>query len=295
MRVLLLGADGQLGHELRGSLGCFCDLAPATRADIDLSDTHGLAELVSRVAPALIVNAAAYTKVDEAEDDIEQAERINLRAVAALGRIAQRQHLGLIHISTDFVFDGRCTRPYREDDSPAPLNAYGHSKLAGEQALQDLDAPAIVLRTAWVYSLRRKSFVSSILKLAAEREHLRVVADQIGNPTFCRDLAQAIALLVFRLGPTPFEALQAARGIYHLAGSSEASRYELATEALAVHPNRSALAVRRIEPIASKELAQRALRPLRTVLDCSKIEARFGLRLPHWRGALRRALADLSG
>jgi len=293
MRVLLLGADGQLGHELRGPLACFADLATTTRSELDLSDTHRLGELVSRVAPALIVNAAAYTKVDEAEHDPEQADRINQRAVAALGRVARQQHVGLIHISTDFVFDGKSTRPYREDDSPAPVNAYGRSKLAGELALRDLDAPAIVLRTAWVYSLRRKSFVSSILKNAAERKLLRVVSDQVGNPTFCRDLAQAIALLAHRLGPAPFEALRAARGIYHLAGSAEASRHELATEVVAAHPDPSCLAVQRIEPIVSSELKQGAPRPLRTVLDCSKIEARFGLRLPHWRDGLRRALADL--
>jgi dTDP-4-dehydrorhamnose reductase len=197
-----------------------------------------------------------------------------------------------VHLSTDYVFDGRAVRPYREEDAPCPLGVYGRSKLAGEHALGAIEAPAVVLRTAWLYSLRRPSFVSTILRLGAARSELRVVDDQLGSPTFCRDLAAVLALWLRQLGPQPADAIDALRGVYHLAGDGVASRHELATAAVALHPRREALAVRRIVPIASADFRQRAPRPRYGALDCGLFAARFGLRLPPWREALARALVD---
>jgi dTDP-4-dehydrorhamnose reductase len=292
MRVLLLGADGQLGFELRGSLGCIAELTALGRDQCDLAQLDQLRNVVLAVRPELIVNAAAFTDVDGAEEHRAHADAINWHAVAALGQQAREQRFGLVHVSTDFVFDGRGDRPYLETDPTGPVNAYGESKLAGERALIDAAAPAIILRTAWVYGLRRKSFVSTIVRLATEREQLRVVDDQLGNPTFCRDLASGIAAIAGALRADPHAACVEASGIYHLAGGGVASRHELATSAVALHPHRNALAVKRIDAIPSEAMPMRAARPRYTPLDCGKARERFGVALPDWRDALARAMRD---
>ena len=188
------------------------------------------------------------------------------------------------------MFDGKATRAYREEDAPAPLGAYGRSKLAGEVALLAGAAPAIVLRTAWVYSPGRRSFVSSILRLARERESLRVVADQVGSPTLAGDLAIATALLLYGVRHDPFGAIDDARGVYHLAGSGAATRYELAAATIASDPRAEEHRVRRVEGIATGDYPLPAPRPAFAPLDCEKIRRRFGIALPPWREALTRAL-----
>src|SRR5258708_5405640 len=178
MKIALLGSRGQLGRALEGTLACIARVTAFGRGALDLNDLETLRGALRSARPDLVVNAAAYTDVDGAERDEDTATRVNASAVAVLGEECRRLRAGLVHYSTDFVFDGRASRPYREVDPTAPLGAYGRSKLAGERALLDSAAPAIVLRTAWVYSLKRKSFVSSVLRLARERTELRVVADQ---------------------------------------------------------------------------------------------------------------------
>ncbi|HEX4445831.1 MAG TPA: sugar nucleotide-binding protein, partial [Polyangiaceae bacterium] len=216
--------------------------------------------------------------------------RINADAVAVLGEECRRLRAGLIHYSTDFVFDGRGARPYREDDATAPLGAYGRSKLAGEQALAKSEAPAVVLRTAWVYSPGRRSFVASILRLARERETLRIVADQSGSPTFAGDLAFATALLVHSVRSDPFGAIDEARGVYHLAGAGVATRFELAQAVIADDPRAQEHRVRLVEPVSSAEYPLPAPRPSYAPLDCDKMKRRFGIALPPWRETLARAL-----
>ncbi len=293
MRVLVVGGDGQVGHELVGFLAPFAQVVATRRGDLDMSDLEAIRTRVRSVAPNVIVNAAAYTDVDGAEREPNAAMRINRDAVAVLGEEARRLRLGLIHYSTDFVFDGeRTSGEYAESDAVAPCNAYGVSKLAGERALEEMNAPAIVLRTAWVYSVRRKSFVSTILRLARERPVLRVVADQVGNPTFCRDLAHATALLLHGMRHDVSSAIEEARGIYHLAGSGVTSRHALACAVVEADPRRSEHVVTSIEPIATHEMPLPARRPLRTPLDGTKARERFGLALPPWRESLDRALAD---
>jgi dTDP-4-dehydrorhamnose reductase len=207
-----------------------------------------------------------------------------------MGEECRRLRAGLVHYSTDFVFDGKATRPYREDDPTAPLGAYGRSKLAGEHALAQAGAPALVLRTAWVYTTWRKSFVSAILRLARERETLRIVVDQVGNPTYAGDLAVATALMLYGIRAHPFEAIDAARDVYHVAGGGQATRYELAQAIIELDPRKQEHKVRAVEPIAASDYPLPAARPAYAPLDCAKLRAGFGIALPAWRDALARAL-----
>ena len=290
MKAFILGADGQLGHELCGALSCFAEVTAATEAQFDMTDVEALRGALNAAAPDVIVNAAAYTDVDGAERNPDLAWRVNAEAVGVLGREARARGCALVHYSTDFVFDGTKGSAYLETDEPRPLNEYGRSKLGGEQALTGLDAPAIILRTAWVYSLRRKSFVSTILRLARERTTLQVVNDQVGNPTFCRDLAQATALLLFSWRDDPYGRAKALRGVYHMAGAGSCSRHELACAAVELDPARNEHKVRTIEPVPTSAYPLPAARPANASLDCTKTWVRFGVRLPGWRESLARAL-----
>jgi dTDP-4-dehydrorhamnose reductase len=294
VRILLLGADGQVGYELRGALAPFAEVVAAGRGTVDLGDLAGLRAFVDATRPHAIVNAASFNDVDGAERDEEAARRANAEAVGVLGEVAKKLRAALVHYSTDFVFDGRKGAPYVETDAPAPLGAYGRSKLAGEHALAELAAPAIVLRTAWVYSLRRKSFVSVILRAAREREALRVVSDQVGCPTWCRDLAVATALLLYGARADLHGAFDGARGVYHLAGSGAASRYELAQAAIELDPRKGEHKVKTVEPVPSSAYPLPAARPAFAPLDCEKLRARFGISLPPWRDSLGRALEAAS-
>ncbi len=292
MNVLVLGTGGQVGASLVGMLGCFAKVTPVPRTALDVGDLDALRGVLRAAQPHVVVNASAYTEVDAAERDEPRATLVNGDAVGVMGEECQRMRAGLVHYSTDFVFDGGGSRPYREDDPVAPLGAYGRSKLAGERALTDSGAPAVVLRTAWVYTRWRKSFVSAMLRLAREREVLRVVSDQVGNPTFANDLACATAQLLYGMRSDPFAALAEARGIYHVAGAGQATRFELAVAALELDPRSQEHKVRKIEPIATSEYPLPAERPAYAPLDCTKFQARFGLALPGWKEALTRALRD---
>jgi dTDP-4-dehydrorhamnose reductase len=288
MRILLLGARGQVGHELAGALACFADVALSSRAETSLVPEQ-IRPLVEGTKPDVIVNACAYTDVDGAEREPETAHAINARLVGALGEEVKRRRAALVHISTDFVFDGEKGSPYVETDAPAPLGEYGRSKLAGERLLTEMDAPAVILRTAWVYSLRRKSFVTTMLRLARERETLSVVTDQVGSPTFCRDLAQAIALILYGDRANIVEALGAARGIYHLAGGGSVSRFDFARAILDLDPRAAEHRVKQLVPVEAAQFPLPARRPRKTPLDASKALARWAVRLPPWRESLARA------
>ncbi|HLK40150.1 MAG TPA: dTDP-4-dehydrorhamnose reductase [Polyangiaceae bacterium] len=294
MRIALVGSGGQLGQALAGTLACVGRVTAFDRAALDLRDMGAVRAAVRAAKPEVVVNAAAYTDVDRAEADEATAMLVNGDAVGALGEECRRISAGLVHYSTDFVFDGRRTdrAPYREDEPTGPLGAYGRSKLAGEQALAALGAPAIVFRTAWVYSPKRRSFVSSILRLARERDELRVVADQVGNPTLAADLATATALVLHAMRRDPFGAIDEARGIYHLAGAGAATRFELARAVIELDPRRAEHRAKRVEPIATADYPLPAPRPAFAPLDCRKALERFGVELPPWRYALARALRD---
>ncbi len=272
MRVLLLGGRGQLGSSLHGPLAATHEVLAPTHQELDLRDLAALRTAASGVD--LVINCAAYNAVDAAETDREGAFAVNCHAVAALGETAPF----LITFSTDYVFDDR-DRPVTEDDEPRPLSAYGESKLAGERALAG--RPALAFRTAWVWTTTHPCFVSQMIKLAREREALKIVHDQVGCPTYAPDLAEAVLAIVARPD------FRDARGVYHLAGAEPVSRYDLAVSAIERIADRK---VKTIEPVPSDAFPAAAKRPHRVVLDCSRAKRDFGVAIPSYRDAFSRAL-----
>ncbi len=292
MRVLLLGANGQVGFELQGLLAPFAHVDARSRSDLDISDSGRLREVFKTVSPDLVVNAAAYTNVDQAEREPELAEAINAGAVRVVADECRSRKIALVHYSTDFVFDGDASAAYCEDDAANPISVYGHSKLNGESIVADGALSLVVLRTAWVYSLRRKSFVSTMLRLMASQDVVKVVDDQVGNPTSAFDLAFATALIVFESRRDPYRWFLERRGVYHLAGDGSCSRFEFAKAILELAPG--PLKARAVEPISTDAYPLPARRPKYAPLDCAKAKATFGVTLPPWRQSLARALGTLA-
>lgn len=288
MKILLLGRNGQLGWELARCLAPLGDVTAVDYPDIDLADLDKTRQWVRQNGPQIIVNATAYTAVDKAESTPELAYAINGRGPGLLAEEARKLGAALIHYSTDYVFDGGQSQPYVETDTPNPLNVYGKSKLAGEQAVQAHGGSYLILRTAWVYSMRRDSFVTKVLQWTRQQEVLRVVDDQISNPTWARLLAEATAQLLARgRGMIDENA-----GLYHLAGSGHASRFEWAHQIMRLDPNRDQQIVKEIQPVPTGAFPTPARRPLFSALDCSRFEKTFGLSLPDWRVGLALAMAE---
>ena len=293
MRLLLLGANGQVGHELRRALaplgavvcttrsGALDDGAPCEAADLD--DPASLPPLVARLAPDVVVNAAAYTAVDKAESDREAAFRANADAPGELARACAARDALLVHYSTDYVFDGSATRPYREDDPTSPLGAYGESKLAGEQAVKDSGARHMIFRTAWVYADRGRNFMLTMLRLVGERDDLRVVDDQVGTPTPASLIADGTAAMLRKP--------RQGSGLWHLTARGGTTWHGFAeaiverAHALGRIPRRP-----RVIPIATADYPTPARRPAWSRLDCSRFERDAGVRLPDWRDALEAVL-----
>ena len=280
--ILVTGAQGQLGFELAQLLAPLYNVVAADRAMLDLSDPDAIVGVVRREKPALIVNAGAYTAVDRAESEPGLARAVNARAPGILAEEAKRAAAVLVHFSTDYVFDGTRATPYPEDAPPAPLNVYGQSKLEGERAIADAGANAIVLRTSWVYGLRGRNFLLTIRRLAAERDELTVVADQIGVPNWSRTLASATVRMIAAGLP----ALAERSGLYHLSSSGEASWYEFARAILGDTPEP------RLVPIATADYPTPARRPAYGVLATARFESTFGFALPSWREALAHCVAS---
>jgi len=281
-RILVTGAGGQLGFELAHWLAPYGEVVAVDRAEFDLADVDATRRAVREIAPRLIVNAAAYTAVDRAETETDLAHALNARAPQVLAEEARRSGAVLIHYSTDYVFDGERDRPYTEDAPTAPLNVYGATKLAGEQAIAASGAAALVLRTSWVYGLRGANFLLTMRRLAAERDELSIVADQTGTPNWCRELARATARIVGEGLP----ALAARSGLYHLSSTGSTTWYEFARAILGDG------ARARIVPIPSALYPTPARRPRYGVLDTGRFERTFGFGLPPWREALRRCVAS---
>ena len=279
--ILLTGAGGQLGRELAPALQPYGDVTAATRATLDIADPDAVVAAVRALRPRLIVNAAAYTAVDAAETDADAARAANAEGPRVLAEEAKRVGGLLVHYSTDYVFDGKRRDPYPEDAPAHPLNVYGMTKLEGEAAIAASGANALVLRTSWVYGLTGKNFLTTIRRLAAERNELRVVADQVGVPNSTRALAAATARLV----ATGLDALAERSGLYHLSATGEASWYDFARAIVgdAAHP--------RVTPITTAEYPLPARRPAYGVLATAKFERVFGFGLPDWREVLADCLA----
>lgn len=298
MKILVLGANGQVGHELLRALAPLGHVVAATRDGVladgsrglvgDLADAASLASALDDARADLVVNAAAYTAVDRAEDEPELADRINHRAPGEIGAWAAKHAARVIHYSTDYVFDGSGTRPYREDDATAPLGVYGASKLAGERALAASGARHLVLRTAWVYAARGHNFLRTMLRLARERDELRVVADQVGAPTPAHWLADATAQVAACWHGAGDD------GVCHLVAAGQCSWHALA-QAIVDGAVARGLIERapRVTAIASADFPTRARRPAYSVLDGERVERRFGIVRPDWRTGLDAVLAQV--
>jgi dTDP-4-dehydrorhamnose reductase len=302
--ILLTGKNGQLGDDLQHTLPELGEVIPTDRKQLDLSRPDEIRKLIRDVRPDLIVNAAAYTAVDQAEKDETLAHAINSEAPAIMAEEAKKIGAALVHYSTDYIFDGGKDCPYDENDSPNPISVYGRTKLAGEQAIRDSGVDHLIFRTAWVYSTRGKNFLLTILRLATQREELRIVRDQIGAPTWSREIAdgtvKALQQICNRRGGTT--AWSERGGTYHMTAAGETSWYEFTQVILreaAQAPNAAAwfrtatagkeLLVRRVVPITTVEYPTPARRPAYSVLSNSKLNRVFGIQLPDWQQQLQTA------
>lgn len=280
-RVLVLGGSGQVGSELRRELGSSAETFAPTRAQLDCSRLALVEEYVSALAPDVVINAVAYTRVDDAEHEREAAQVLNAELPKRLAACCARVGAGLVHFSTDYVFSGDGSRPYREDDRTGPLNWYGETKLAGEAAVIRETDRAIVIRTSWIYGGAGHNFHRTMLRLARQREEIRVVDDQRGAPTWARDVAQGAVAIIGQLGTDPV-VWHSHHGLYHMSAAGETTWFGFASKLLELDPLRVEHVVRRLLPITSEEYPQAASRPRYSVLDSSRAAERFGIRLPSW-------------
>lgn len=289
MRILLTGKNGQVGWELSRALAPLGEITAFDRSELDLAVTDRIVSAVRSVRPHVIVNAAAYTAVDRAESEPDAALAINAVAPGILAEEAKRAGALLVHYSTDYVFDGTKDAPYAEEDPPNPLNAYGRSKLAGEDSIRAVSVPHLILRTSWVYAARGRNFFMTILRLLREKGALRIVSDQIGAPTSAGALADATVELLRRHDPS---ALGNMSGTYHATAGGSTSWYGFATE-IAGLEQASLSQMPPILPIPSSEYPLPAPRPKNSRLSNEKLLLRFGVKLPPWEACLAACHAQL--
>jgi dTDP-4-dehydrorhamnose reductase len=292
LNILLTGANGQLGSELARMLAPLGKLASFTRQTLDLTDPAAIVATVRRTRPDLIVNAAAYTAVDRAQTDAATAHAINAQAPEILAREARALGAVLIHYSTDYVFDGDKPEPYVETDAAAPTSVYGQSKLAGEEAISTAGVAHLILRTSWVYSARGSNFLLTMLKLARSKPELRVVADQVGAPTWARTLAEATAQIIERGGATKdalLGTLAQRGGVYHLSAAGRTSWHGFAEAIL-----REAGLTTPVHAITTAEYPLPAPRPANSLLSNTKVAQSFGVALPDWTEGLKLCMAELA-
>lgn len=300
-RILITGDGGQVGDALKQTLAPLGQLFAPTLKELDLTDAASIRKVMRDFRPRWVVNAAAHTAVDKAESEPDLAYAINAAGPAILAEEARTLGAAFIHYSTDYVFDGTKTTPYVESDAPNPKNVYGKSKLAGEEVLSASGIAHVVFRTSWVYGATGKNFVRSILKLAREREQLRIVADQYGAPTWSFELARLTARVIEMVESRAaeaktslYEAAEPVSGIYHATGSGETTWYGFAAQAIAelqkLDPSNKLATV---EPISTADYPTPAQRPQNSRLDCSKLEHVFGWCMPEWQDSLAKVVAEL--
>jgi dTDP-4-dehydrorhamnose reductase len=286
-----LGANGQIGWELTRSLMPLGEVTALDRAGCDLARPDAIPDVIRAAKPDVLVNAAGYTSVDRAETEESVATLVNARATGAIAQESRAAGALLVHYSTDYVFDGAKTAPYVEDDPPAPLNAYGRSKLAGEIALREAGGDHLILRTTWVYAARGQNFLKTILRLARERDELRIVADQIGAPTWARDIADATAHVIQQAQRERCEG-RFKSDTLHMTAAGATSWHGFAQAILDqagdLVPSRPA-----VRAIATEEFPTPARRPKNSRLCCDRLRERFGIALADWPAALGACLADL--
>ena len=295
MRILLTGKNGQVGSELNKILGQFGEVIATGRNEMNLADSRQIRRVVQQVKPKLIINAGAYTAVDKAESDQELAKAVNGIAPKILAEEAKNSDALLIHYSTDYSYNGEMShRPYLESDSPSPNSVYGKTKLQGDQAIEKSGVSHLIFRTGWVYSKRGESFLRTILKLAKEKNELRVVNDQTGTPTWCRSIAEATCksiknILEKREGSLSKTAASIS-GVYHMTCQGETNWHRFAQTILELScPDK----MPKLLAISTKEYPTPAIRPTYSVLSNSKLKKNFGIELPHWEHALKQCLSDI--
>jgi dTDP-4-dehydrorhamnose reductase len=290
VKILLTGANGQVGWELQRALAALGEVIALDRSQLDIADYSALRHRVRELAPQAIVNAAAYTAVDRAESEPALARAINTIAPGILAEEAMRLDAVLVHYSTDYVFAGTKPEPYVETDLTNPLSVYGRTKLEGEHAIGATGCRHLTLRASWVYGARGHNFLLTMLRLARERRQLRIVADQVGAPTWSREIAQATAALLAQ----PELAARGSEGLYHLTASGSTSWFSFA-RAIFDSPEMARLGITppTLEAIPATEYPLPARRPANSRLDCRRLEQRAGVRLASWDAALRRCLAEL--
>ncbi|HYD60640.1 MAG TPA: dTDP-4-dehydrorhamnose reductase [Noviherbaspirillum sp.] len=292
MRILVTGRTGQVGYELERSLQGLGEIVALDREQMDLADLDAVRAVIRDIRPGLIVNPAAYTAVDKAESEPERAMLINGEAPGVIAEEARKLGAAVIHYSTDYVFDGSKPDAYTEEDTPSPLNVYGRTKLAGEQAVQASGAPHLILRTSWVYGTRGRNFLLTVQRLAAERDELRIVNDQYGAPTWCRTIADTTAHIIAGLGAgkgnggIDADLWHEKSGLYHLTAQGQITWHGFAQ---AIVGHRSTQRKPPVVPIATRDYPLPARRPLNSVLSCRKLTDTF-CQLPKWDNALSLCL-----
>lgn len=291
MRILLIGNTGQLGWELERTLATLGELTACDFPAIDLSDGKAARQLVRDCHADLVVNAAAYTAVDRAESEPDLAKAVNAIAPGILAEEAKSASATFMHFSTDYVFDGQKGAPYLETDPSNPLSVYGRTKLEGEQAIQQVGGSYLVLRTSWVYSLRRESYVTKVMQWARGTPPLRLVTDQVSGPTWARMLAEVVGQLIAAGKDDLHGYFSQYQGLYHLAGSGYCSRFDWGYQVLKLDPRKEEHTISEVFHAYTADFPSPAARPLFSALNCDRFTNTFHLKLPDWLSTLKLAMA----
>jgi len=290
MKILIIGASGQLGCDLvQQAFSCNVTVETPTRQQMDITKISQIEKTITKMRPSLVINAAAYTNVDKAETEPELAFAVNKTGIANLAQSCCERKIPLIHISTDYVFNGKKGKPYVEKDSTAPLGVYGQSKAEGEEKLRSILKAHIILRTSWLYGVFGHNFVKTILKLSQQNEEISVVADQYGSPTSATDLAEALLKMAFHI----VKKTKVFWGTYHYCGEGITTWHEFAGTILAMAKFYGSIRTHRVKPITTDEFPTPARRPAFTALDCSRIKKNFGIIPKPWQASLQQTIGKI--
>ncbi len=293
MKILLIGKNGQVGWQLERALAPLGEVMATDKNVIDMAKHNSIISTIQNIKPDLIVNASAYTAVDKAESDADTAMSINASALSVIATEAKKINAVVIHYSTDYVFDGAKNKPYTENDTTNPMGIYGKSKLEGEKMLAEAGVPYLIFRTSWVYDTRGKNFLLTMLRLAQEREEMRVVNDQTGSPTWAKMIAMATSQIISQGSKDIQGFIQENKGIYHMTSAGETTWYNFAKNIIENAAGQKNFKVKSIIPITTNEYPTPAKRPQYSVMDNSKLKNTFNISIPSWEKGLKLVLEEL--